>query len=111
MYSKQFTFQKANSTFHAIVHLVGQIYELFKNDNYTLGVFIDLSKAFDTVHHSILLKKLEIYGVNTTNLTWFASYLHDKKQYINITECADTEKTISKEECRKVQYRYYFCYM
>ena len=57
LYSKQFGFQKGHSTDHAIVHLVDQIYESFENDNYTLGVFIDLPKAFDTVDHSISLKK------------------------------------------------------
>ena len=57
LYSKQFGFQKAHSADHAIVHLVDQIYESFENDNYTLGVCIDLSKAFDTIDHSILLKK------------------------------------------------------
>ena len=57
LYSKQFGLQKGHSTNHAIVHLVDQIYESFKNDNYTFGVFIDLSKAFDTYDHSILLKK------------------------------------------------------
>ena len=92
LYSKQFGFQKGHSTDHAIVHLVDQIYESFENDNYTLGVFIDLAKAFDTVDHSILLKKLEMYGVNTTNLAWFASYLNGRKQYIKITESSDTLK-------------------
>ena len=57
LYSKQFGLQKGHSADHAIVHLVDQIYESFKNDNYTFGVFIDLSKAFDTYDHSILLKK------------------------------------------------------
>ena len=90
--SKQFGFQKGHSTDHAIVHLVDQIYESFENDNYTLGVFIDLSKAFDTADHSMLLKKLEMYGVNTTKLTWFASYLNGRKKYIKITESADTLK-------------------
>ena len=92
LYSKQFGFQKGHSTDHTIVHLVDQIYESYGNDNYTLGVFIDLSKAFDTVDHSILLKKLVMYGVNTTNLIWFASYLNGRKQYIKITEYTDTLK-------------------
>ena len=55
--SKQFGFQKGHSTDHAIVHLVDQIYESFENDNYILGVFIDLFKVFDTADHSVLLKK------------------------------------------------------
>lgn len=67
--------QKGQSEDHTIVHLINQIYESFKNDNYTLGVFIDLSKAFDTVRYSISLKKLEMYGVNNMNLAWFACYL------------------------------------
>ena len=92
LYSKQFGFQKHHSTDHAIVHLVDQIYESFENDNYTLGASIDLSKVFDTVDHSILLKKLKMYCVNTTNLAWFASYLNGRKQYIKITESADTLK-------------------
>ena len=92
LYSKQLGYQKGHSPDHAIVHLVDQIYESFENDNYTLGVFIDLSKAFDTVDNSILLKKLEMYALNTANLAWFASYLNGRKQYIKITESADILK-------------------
>ena len=44
----------------------------------------------------MLLKKLEMYGVNTTNLAWFASYLNGRKQYIKITESADT---LRKDAC------------
>ena len=91
-YSKQFGFQKGHSIDRAIVHLVDQICKSFESDNYTLGVFIDLSKAFDTIDYSILLKKLEMYSVITTNLAWFASYLNGRKQYIKITKSADTLK-------------------
>ena len=56
LYLKQFGFKKRNSTDHVIVLLIDQIYESFKNDNYPLGVFLDLSKAFDTDDHSIVLR-------------------------------------------------------
>ena len=51
----------------------------------TLGVFVDLSKTFDTVDHQILLKKLKHYGVNEKVLAWLQSYLFQRKQYIEDT--------------------------
>ena len=58
LYDKQFGFQTGHSTEHVIAQLVDQIYEAFQKSEYFLGVFIDLSKAFDTVYHSILLNRL-----------------------------------------------------
>ena len=68
MYDKQFGFQTGHSTDHASAHLVDQIYEAFEKNKYTLGVFIDFSKTFDTVDHSALLRKLELYGIITHEL-------------------------------------------
>ena len=65
LYPKQFGFEKDHSTDHALLQLVDEIYE---RSEYTIGVFIDLSKAFDTVDHNILLKKFEIYGISDTHL-------------------------------------------
>ena len=82
LYKKQFGFQTSHSTEHAILLLINQLYQSFDESKFTLGIFIDLSKAFDTVDHKILTKKLELYGIKDCNLRWFESYLSNRKQFI-----------------------------
>ena len=55
---------------------------VFEKNHFTLGISIDLKKAFDTVDHAILIKKLKHYGIKRNNLRWFESYLENRKQYI-----------------------------
>ena len=98
LYDKQFGFQTGHSTEHAIAQLVDQIYEAFEKNEYTLGVFIDLSKAFDTVDHSILLRKLELYGITDRNYAWIKSYLSNRLQYIQTDENSRTEFCVVKYE-------------
>ena len=81
LYNKQFDFQKGHSTDRAIVQLADQIHEMFNKNIYTLGVFTDLSKAFGTVNHKILLKKLSHYGIRNKSLNWFTCYLSNRKQF------------------------------
>ena len=83
MYNKQCGFQQNCSTDQAILHLIDEISKSFDENEYTLGVLIDLSKAFDTVDHEILLKKIKFYGINKTILKWLFSYLSKRKQYIS----------------------------
>ena len=71
LYNKQFGFQKGHSTYCTIVQLANQIHEMFNKNIYTSFVLIDLSKAFDTLNHQILLKKLSHYGTKNKNLNWF----------------------------------------
>ena len=80
LYQKQFGFQQGHSTEHAIMQLVDQINDTFQNKCFTLDIFIDLSKAFDTVDHQILISKLNNYGVNRKNISWFKIYLENRKQ-------------------------------
>ena len=60
LHPQQFRFRKVRSIEHAIAQLVDQIYESFENDNYTVGIFVDLSEVFNKVDHTILLKKVEM---------------------------------------------------
>ena len=82
LYKKQLGFQTYHSTEHATLLLVNQLYQSFDESKFTLGIFIDLSKAFDTVDHKILTKKLELYGIKDCSLRWFESYLSNRKQFI-----------------------------
>ena len=66
--SRQFGFQTGHSAEHAITNLTDQIQESFKKDRYTLDIFIDHSKAFDTVDHENPQKKLEMCGRGTALL-------------------------------------------
>ena len=101
LYDKQFGFQSGHSTDHTIAQLVDQIYEAFEKNEYTLDVFIDLFEAFDTVDHSILLRKLELYGIADRNYAWIKSYLSNRLQYIQVDENFRTEYCLVK--CRVPQ--------
>ena len=66
----------------ALIDLVDKISCNFDGKKNTVGVFLDLSKAFDTIDHTILINKLQCYGVRGSACNWFASYLHNRKQYV-----------------------------
>ena len=58
-------------------------------------MFVDLSKAFNTVDHQILLKKLEYYGIAGNNLRWFENYLMDRKQFISFEHNSTRKPTVT----------------
>ena len=63
LFSGQFGFRANHSTSHAILLITDKIQKAIENKLYSCGIFLDLCKAFDTVNHNILLKKLENYGI------------------------------------------------
>ena len=79
---KQFGFRPNHSTYMAIVELVDKIVKAVENNETTVGIFLDLSKAFDTINHDILLDKLEHYGFRGIVFQWFKNYLSNRKQII-----------------------------
>ena len=86
MYHNLFGFRKNNSTTNALIQITEKIKESIDNGKYGCGIFIDLRKAFDTVHHEIILNKLEYYGIRDSMLDWFRSYLKGCKQCVSINE-------------------------
>ena len=78
----QYGFRKHHSTAYALACLYDKISSAIENKEYTVGIFIDLSKAFDTVDHHILISKLEDYGIRATALRWLESYLSGRQQYV-----------------------------
>ena len=82
LYKLQFGFRSGHSTAMALMALVDNISSSIDKGEFTLGVFLDFSKAFDCLNHRILFDKLEHYGVRSEALQWFRSYFTDRKQYV-----------------------------
>ena len=83
-YEKQFGFREHHSTMHAALLITDKIQRAIEEGKYSCGFFLDFSKAFNTVNHKILLKKLYHYGVRGTTYQWFDSYLSNRKQFVSI---------------------------
>jgi hypothetical protein len=83
LYNSQYGFRPKHSTTYAIIELVGDIMKAYDREESMLAVFVDLSKAFDTIDHSILINKLERYGIRGIALKWFQNYLNNRSQFVS----------------------------
>ena len=79
----------------ALIDLVDKISCNFEEKKYTVGVFLDLSKDFDTIDHTILLNKLQCYGVRGSACNWFVSYIQNRKQNVIFNKTELEYKEIS----------------
>ena len=80
----QFGFREKHSTSHAILTLINTITSAIDKSLHTIGIFLDFSKAFDTIDHTILLHKLSHYGIRGKALEWFRNYLSNRNQYVSL---------------------------
>ena len=92
---EQFGFRKLHSSYMALMLLMDKLIKSLENGEFVIGIFLDFSKAFDTVDHAILLEKLYHYGIRGTTLDWFNSYLSSRKQYITYNGISSHTKTVS----------------
>ena len=91
LFDNQYGFRPKHSTEHAALELIDRIINKMDTNEIPLNIFLDLSKAFDTIDHTILLNKLKYYGLKGPTLNLFQSYLTNRRQY---TEIEDTTSTI-----------------
>ena len=93
---KQYGFREKRSTSLALIDLIDKLSEEIDNKKFSVGIFIDLSKAFDTVDHQILLDKLYMYGVRGHVYKWFESYLKNRMQFVQLN---DTKSRFARITC------------
>ena len=84
LYNSQYGFRPNCSTIDAITEFTANVIPALDNNDTCLAVFLDLSNAFDTINHEILLMKLKRYGVRGVALKWFRSYLNQRMQYVSL---------------------------
>ena len=82
IHDNQFDFRKGHSTIHAIQTAVSSVVTSLNSSYQSMGIFIDFSKAFDTIKHSVLLDKLRHCGIRGTALKLIRDYLTNRKQYV-----------------------------
>ena len=94
LYEFQFGFRQNHSTYMALITSVDKIISALNNGDFVIGIFLDFSKAFDTIDHNILLEKLENYGIRGVAHKWFHNYLYDRYQYVNYANVSSNKRKI-----------------
>ena len=95
LFKHQYGFRSNHSTTFALCEITDYIYKSLDQNYYVLGNYLDISKAFDTVSHHILLDKLHHYGICGTTHRWFQTYLSNRKQFVEINQVKSELKSIN----------------
>jgi hypothetical protein len=94
LYCNQFGFRRHKSTSHGLINLTNKILLDIDSSRVNLGVFIDLTKAFDTVDHAILVNKLNYYGIRGTSCELIKNYLQNREQYVTLDTINSSTRNI-----------------
>ena len=87
LFKHQFGLHPGHSTSHTLINFVNKVANAVDCQKYLAGIFLDLSKAFDTLNHEILLSKLEACGITGTAHQWITDYFRNRMQYVQIGDC------------------------
>ena len=93
--NSQFGFRQKHNTIHALLNFVDKVAHSIDNHSHLIGIFLDFSKAFDTINHDILIHKLYNYGIRGQALEWFRNYLQNRKQYVHLNGSNSSLKNIN----------------
>ena len=94
-YSSQYGFRKGHSTEYAALELVDRIVQHLDNNKLPINFYLDLSKAFDTLDHKILLHKLQFYRIHGITLSIFKNYLSNRIQFVEYEDTKSDTLTIT----------------
>lgn len=84
--NNQYGFRPGHSTEMALLATTNKLHNALHNSESCAGIFLDLSKAFDTINHEVLLHKLTLHGMRGIARDWFYSYLSDRSQFVNYND-------------------------
>ena len=84
IYNLHFGFQQQHSISHVLINITENIRKALDDRNILCNVFVELSKAFDTLNQEILLSKFNHYEIRGVSNDWFKSYLSNSSQYVSI---------------------------
>ena len=93
--TNQFGFWKNSNTSDAIIEFLDYVYSSLDKKQSTIAVYLDFSKAFDTVNHQILMSKLQHNVIRGAMLSWFKSYLSNRKQYVSVKNYSSSMSNIT----------------